>query len=322
MGRAMYRFLALSLLLLLSSALGGCEKTGPVEAKELARVVSRLEKRASARDAAEQRLSESSPYVTWKVLVPLIEKKSASGESRAAAIRAVARTQQDLGLPGAVVRATADPDASVRAEAIRAVVERADPEFSHALTNLAKAATDPDVKRDLEAAVAGVKARERDWFKSQLTGAPLPEERALAARSLSEIGQEPDVEALIAAAASPKNIGEQLFQQEVVLALSKIGGPKAQEFVRAQLTATNPFVRGISAFAETRLKDPAAVPDLEALLATEMVGDTRVSAATALGLIATAEARTALDKSCKLGTEDKRVELACAEARKVAVKTP
>ena len=140
----------------------------------------------------------------------------------------------------------------------------------------------------------------------------------MAARFLSEIGQEADVPALIAAASSPRNVNEQLFQQEVLLALSKIAGPEAKVFVRAQLSSGDPFMRGISAFAETRLQDPEAVPTLEGLLAMDRVGDTRVSAATALGLIATEEARAALERSCKLGEPDKRVDLACAEARKVA----
>lgn len=310
MGTATYRRLSILLLLILS----GCERTGPVEADELARVVSRLEKGASARKAAEERLAVSSPYLTWKVLVPLIEKKGASGEARAAAIRAVARTQQDMGLPGAVVRAAADADAIVRGEAIRALVERADPDFSRALTNLASVVPDPDVKRDLEAAILAVKGRERDWYRSRISTAPFPQDRALAARTLSEIGEESDVAALITAYYRADS--EQLIRQEVLLALSKIGGGEAKAFVREQLASEDPFMRGIAAFAETRLKDPEAVPALQRLLADEMVADTRVSAATALGLIATEEAKTALTKSCTAGHPDKRVDLACAQARK------
>ena len=304
----MRRHCAISLLLL---GLTGCEKTGPVEANELAHVVSRLEKGASAREAAEERFALSSPYVTWKLLVPLIEKRGASGEARAAAIRAVSRSQQDLGLPGAVVRASTDPDATVRGEAIRALVERADPEFSRAMGIFAEAA-DPAVKSDLEAGRVAVKARERDWFRMRMLKAELAEERALAVRSLSEIGVEADVAALIAAFRG----AEQLFQQEVILALSKIGGTEAKAFIREQLSSQDPFMRGIAAFAETRLEDPEAVADLERLLAEERVGDTRVSAATALGQIATEPAKAALARSCKLGEPDVRVDLACAQATK------
>lgn len=307
------------LLVLLAVLATSCEKKGPVEKTELARVVSLLGKSASSRAAAEERLVQTSPYVSWGVLAALIEKADGDPEARAAAIRIVSKTQGDLGLPGAVVRAAHDPHPTVRAEAIRAVVERADPDLARALNDAARETTDAAVRADLEKAVADVKARERDWYKRRVLNSTVTaDDRAMAARWLSEVGKEEDVPTLITAAA--KFPAEQLLQQEVILTLSHIGGAEAKRFILSTLGSDDPFMRGISAFAETRLRDPEAVPKLGILLAEEQVGDTRVSAANALGAIATDDAKAELAKSCKIGHPDKRVELACADAQKMKPK--
>lgn len=316
---AVHRLLPLLVLLVLPLA-AACEGNGPVEKAEVAAVVGRLEKSASARARAEVRLSQSSPYVTWGALAALIERTSASPDARAAAIRAVAATQRDLGLPGAVVQATQDANAIVRAEAIHAVVSRADPDSARALGEFLRDSPDVAVRADLEKALSDLKSRERDWYRARLTAAKEAPDRAMAARWLSQIGTEEDVPALISAAARFPN--ERLLQQEVLLALSKIGGEQAKFFVREQLRSRDPFLRGVSAFAESRLRDPEAVDILAQLLVEESVGDTRVSAAMALGLIGTEPAKAALAKGCKLGSPDKRVDLACSEAQRSVARAP
>lgn len=311
---------ALAVLVLLALTLGGCQKDGPVTTDELDSVVARLEKGTSASMHAETRLLQTSPYVTWEKLIRLVQRDGASPEGRAAAIRIISATRDsELGLPGAVVQSTKDPNALVRGEAIRAIVRRGDPGHQRVVRDALAAASDPQVKKELEAALVALKAQERVYRLDRMITAREAEERALSVRRMGEVGKKEDVAALTQAFSKST---EAFFKQEVLLALSKIGGEDAKTFVRAQLRSEDPMMRGISAFAETRLKDPACVFELGVILAEEKVGDSRISAATALGLIGTPEAKAALDQNCRLGAKDPRVDEACRTAKKSIASTP
>lgn len=299
--------------------LAGCEATGPVEKADVSRVVRKLEKgSASGRSAAEKRLYETPPDLHWEEVLPLVERKSAPVEVRAAAIRVIGHTCGELGIPGPVMRVAADPEPVLRKEAAAAIVAYGDPAYILPLHSRRNDATDDAVRADLDALIAKLEAGKQAWYRKRVTTAGDLMERAMAARWLAEIGTKEDVPALIAAFKSPD--GDGLTRQEAVLALARIGGDDAKAFLRPLLSSPDGYTRGAAAIAQLSLLDPAAVPDLQRLVAEDTVGDIRVTAVTALGKIGGADAKAALDASCTAGHPDERVKAACSEAQKTIAK--
>ena len=275
-------------------------------------MVARLETgSASARSTAELRLSQSKPQDVWDHLLPLIERTSAPAEARAAGIRVVSKSQGDLGLPGAVMRVTGDANPVVRREALAAIVAWGNQEQLLTLRQRAAAAEDPAVRADLEQAGKELIMRQRDWWKQRMVSDPDPLERVQAVRWLGEVGKEEDVPVLIAVL---KETTDDLMRQELILAISGIGGEEAKVFVRTLLAHPIAIVRGSAAIGESDLRDPDALGDLEGLLAADPVIDIRVSSANALGALGTPAAAEALARACAKG-KSPEVALACNRAR-------
>ncbi|HVO31677.1 MAG TPA: HEAT repeat domain-containing protein, partial [bacterium] len=297
-----------------------CKTPRPVGRYDADKVVASLASgSASEREWAEKSLDLSEPDVAWAPLVRLFEDPAKSSPiARAAAIRIFSRNatyDRPLPPPAAAALVT-DPDVQVRRESLRAIIAFGNPDLRRFLNQANEAEKDPALKAEIGKALAEEwLPGARKWWRARITRPSTETEYLLSVRALGSQGIREDVSFLIDSGEKPPpNVGVTGARYEILVALTNLGGPEANDFVRGKLTSDDASLRAVAAAMEERIKDPAAVPALGKLLAADDVIDIRLAAIRALNAIGSAEALSTTQESCRKVQPAGQVKLACKVA--------
>ncbi len=301
-----------ALALAWASALSAAGCAGAVSPEKMPELVARLaDAGPNERARIEGRLRRTPPRVAWPPLVATLADVRSAPAARVSAIRVLLasapRGELSPLVPLAVER---DPDRDVRAAALEAVVAYGDPSSREILERAARSEPDPSLRAEIDRAIGRLDGARRAWMLRELFEGRTPDERALAAQALGEIGKPEDVASLRRAFDSG---GNEHLRQQTLMSAARLGGPEASAFIREQLFASDHYIRAAAATAASLLPDPGALPRLAEILAVDPIGDIRISAARALAAIGGAEARQALDSGCAAPSTGP-VRAACADA--------